>query len=439
MRTGRNVSHEGLILKRKRGYSTQASAIIVAILFFPSLSLGNYPIRIEHVLLPMILLALASNTGWRAFKFGREAALTVLFFLWSIAISLHAVIQGQGLTLNIAALAGVAMPAAVLIALSNSSISRDTAKNVLITIAYSAIPLGLFSMAQALNAPGAALLTQTLYDSSSRTAVTRLIEVHGYVARGLATFEMPSYAAFFFIVTIAIAYIIEQHVGVHGRVRKAALKVSIACACLGGIATVSVTFFAGSAMLAALLLATRLRPGVGRLDPLVAGTLLVIVTASVAITFTIAERSTMLGRQVDRLAEGSLFETRYGQEAGSLSGAMGGIVDAPAGHGWTVPARLHSGDSLYIATLYHTGVIGLALLLLLFVSIWRSSRAMPEVWRLVLKGVILVAIGVGIGTPTLWTPRVGLLWWIIIGLGIYAVPGSPAPRNQVRMLDRNPR
>lgn len=403
-------------------------AFLLAVLVAPYLDLGGAAFRVEHVLVPVLLLLLLVKG--QGLVLG--AAVWGYFGWWTwqmIATLLPS--PGAGTSeLSWVTVYTLLRPLGVIILFSSPVIAERDLGRLARWFALSAIPLGALALLQLLGNTAATQLTVLAYTSPGRTPVADLLAQLGIIVRAVSVFESPTYAGSYFLLAAGSGglLLLRPTAGAEGA--RGPLLAATLLAVLGGVATLSATFMAGG-VLVALLLFGFARGGarVGLL--VVGGALLAGLAVLVARNFSGPEAASgTFGYQLERLRTFGVLTSRYSESGGITIDAIGAIRERPlVGWGLSSPEGVFVGDSLYILVGYYGGLVGA---LLFFATLGLAAQrglSRPGTSSLVLLWLV-VLLASGLGSPSMFIPRLQDWWWAVLGMmGSPPLigPTSPSP------------
>lgn len=401
-------------------------AFLLAVLAAPYLDLGGAAFRVEHVLVPVLLLLLLV----KGHPLMLGGAVWGYFGWWTwqmIATLLPS--PGAGTSeLSWVTVYTLLRPLGVVVLFSSPLIEERDLGRLTRWFVLSAIPLGALAQLQLLGSPSATTLTVLAYTSPGRTPVADLLAQLGIIVRAVSVFESPTYAGSYFLLAAGCGglLLLRPIPGAEGA--RGPLLVATLMAILGGVATLSATFLAGGVLVVFLLFA--FARGRARVWFLVVGGALLAGTAFfVARNFAGPEAASgTFAYQLERLRTFGVLTSRYSESGGITIDAIGAIRERPlVGWGLSAPEGVFVGDSLYILVGYYGGLVG-ALLFLATIGLAAQrglsrSRTAPVVllW-------LIVLLASGLGSPSMFIPRLQEWWWAVVGM-----MGSPP---LVRMASR---
>ncbi|RME41681.1 MAG: hypothetical protein D6788_00675 [Planctomycetota bacterium] len=393
-------------------------ALPAVILLSPYLSFGALSLRVEHVLVPVLWVIVVAKGRFR-FVCPVSSRLWLLFVLFLFCVTTFRVTSGNETHGFASGVYSYVLVFMLFTLFSTVSRTVPLLKGIVRSAVYCSVPLSLFALLQTLNVGWATNLTVDGYTSTSRVSVAKLMELTGYVVRGVSVFESPVYAAQYFLLALAasVFLLIEGRTASGWRER----LVYAACAVfslLGGVVTLSSTFVLGGACVAgALFLLARKAAGF----KVMFAVLVLAGVLAFSLPLLVEENPAIQGNllyQVGRITSLSVLETRYDPDLGQTAGTLRAVVESPFwGWGWVEHRGAFVGDSLYLTQLYLGGFIGF----LVFGAVFLDG--VPVVMRGKERGVKIFALWTavmflgGIGSPTLFAPRVGALWWAAFGAG----------------------
>lgn len=391
-------------------------AFLAAVLLAPYLTLGTLVLRVEHVLVPGLLLLLLVKARRGALVLGGAVWAYLAWWGWLLIATLLPSPGAGTAELSWVNLYTLLRPLGVVILFSSTVLREEDAYRLTRWFVLSAIPLGALALLQLTGNDLATNLTVAAYTSPGRTPVADLLAKLGVIVRAVSVFESPTYAGSYFLLAAACGgrLLLSPPAGEPGR--RTPLLAATIVAVLGGIATLTATFLAGSILVSFLLLAVA--RGRARLGLLVAGgTLLLVLAALIVHTFSGPDvASGTLAYELERVRTFAVFSSRYSGSGGITIDAIGAIGERPlVGWGLSTPTGLFIGDSLYILLGYCGGLIGC---LLFFVTIALAAQrglSRPGVASIFLLWIV-VLLASGFGSPSMFIPRLQDWWWAMVGL-----------------------
>jgi len=376
-------------------------AYLAVVLFAPVAVINETTLRAETVLVPLMLGWVILNGTFR----WRTAFLPFSgWIVWLTAVSFCT--EGD---VYLIGLYGSARFVAVALIFGSIPWREGDLVRAQYGFALSAIPIGLLTIGQVLNVPGARELTQAAYSSTSQLVFGLQMdaETQGFLFRGIGVFGNVSPAAAYFLVAMGVAIILLCDPSqTEGPARRLALAFSLATAIAGGAATLSATFLGGfaPAVAAAVLVST---PGRRLRAVAVAGSLCLLGFGLLwFLTATSDQFAAQLDYQWNRIAAGDVLEGRYSAQEGVLAEAIETIRERPVcGVGVKATDAFH-GDSVYVSLLFICGAGGLLLFLAGIGSATLAALESGAVGRSALYWVIL-AVVTGIGSMGMFVLRFG--------------------------------
>jgi hypothetical protein len=386
---------------------------LVAALVAPYFPLGSVSLRFEVGLTPVLLLiVLRSET---------RAPLPPIFpawfgwWTWILVVTAFEAIVATQSTIVWLDVYTFLRPVLVVSLFYIAGYSQREAVRIIRDFVLLAIPLAAFALAQV---SGNALATSiTVNHYNSRTAVPNLVASFGSIVRAVATLELPANAATYFLMAIggAVVLLAERQTLEHG-LRRWPLFVAGLAGLAGGFATGSATFIAGVVVLSIWVVYRSVAGKQRRL--LLVGLVVALIGLGFGGLFLrgATYRARILQGQVGRVSSASLLETRYGSASGNLIEAIQAIKEQPAtGYGLVPLPRVFLGDSLYVSLLYTGGIVGLLLFASVLVLVVSAARRTGVSGRVCLVW-LAVLLAAGVGTPTLFAPRIQDWWWALVGI-----------------------
>lgn len=397
---------------RRPTVADAAVLLLLLTLVTPNVRLGSaLDARIELFWLPVLLVALLPRL-----KVPRLALLLGIFWVWLALATLLSLWRGSPGSLTPVVALGLVRPALLVVVFYSLKFRPKDLIRALRGFVYLAIPLGALAVAQALNFGPAVALTLRAYASGARGALAGQLVEYGRLSRATATFEVPAYAAVYFLLVIGTAlWLLTSKTPRPSRAQRALLVVGSVAALLGGIMTLSSTFIAGFAALVVLLLAVSPWPARVRLVALgVAGGALALPLLVEALRRSPVAIGS-LSYQVQRLGQLNVFATRFGED-GLLVPTVAAIGQAPLiGWGFLAQPGIFLGDSAFIVWLYLGGAVGLAMMLAVLGSCAVQAWRVPQFGVIVLVWLVTLLV-TGAGAPSFSIPRLGEWWWALAAI-----------------------
>lgn len=400
---------------------------------FPVLRLGDIAVRFELVYCMWLFIIIVINRMITrpVFKWNPVLSLYALFLAAVIAATLLALptvekvdIFGQSVMLY-----GLLRPLLVIFLFLNVRLDEAFARRVLWLIIWLSIPLALFSIAQVIDLSIAEKVTTLFYASPARTPIFALIEETGSIIRACSVFESPLYNAAYFLFVLLASGIFLVTVECNPFQRRI-LYVSLGMATIGGIITLTSTFFIGI-ILSICLIFLIVRP---RFQVLFSGSSAVTICIVIALILALllitqtSENTAFVGTlkyQIHRILSGSVLETRYDPETGFLLNTYQAILKRPLlGWGLFPQEGVFVGDSLYLVLLYRGGLVGFGLFFLIIYGIlrytWKQQNAvgMYGITNQIVIMYTLLLLVIGVGQTAFFTMRIQELYWALVGMGL---------------------
>ena len=404
---------------------------LISALVAPYIIVGHLYIRIELLVTPVLFLVLVLRRSSE--KITIPPVIAPLLFLWAytLAITLLASVLGINATPAWMNVYSYLKPALLIILFANVGFERKDLIVMLRIFALSAIPLGLFAVAQTFGIGAATHLTLDFYVSPERIVVERLINEIGFILRAVAVFEHPSYAAAYFLIALASAIflLLELRTTVEDTPqRPLPLLVALVASFFGGVATLSGTFIAGLSLIL-LLLFLRLQWRNKLRAMTISGILLALIVGYLMVLGEEDEYASIANNityQVRRVVSLELFETRYAKNIGYLEGTIRKIEENPLfGYGWVRDRDVFVGDSMYLVLWYQSGILGLALFFYWVLFLYHSV-ARDRIIRENIIYWIFVLLVAGMGSPSFFIPRLNDWWWAFCGIAVTLARSAPA-------------
>ncbi len=390
-------------------------AFLAAVLVAPYLTVAGLVLRVEHVLVPCLLLLLVVKARPRPLVLGVAVWGYLAWWSWLLLATLLPAPSAGTSELSWITVYTLLRPLGVVILFSSTVMHGDDVFRLTRWFVLSAIPLGALALLQLAGNDLATWITVAAYTSPGRTPVADLLATLGIIVRAVSVFESPTYAGSYFLLAAGCGARLLL-AGPPPGGRRAPLTVGMIAALLGGTATLSATFLAGSVLVGALLLATA--RGRARLGLLVAGGALILVLAiAIGRAFSGPDlASGTLAYELERVRTFSVLTSRYSTSGGIIIDAIGAIQERPlVGWGLSSPEGLFVGDSLYILLGYYGGLFGSVLFfgtiaLAAHRGLTRSGAApIFLLW-------VVVLLASGLGSPSMFIPRLQDWWWAMVGL-----------------------
>jgi hypothetical protein len=385
-------------------------AYLAVILLAPVAIIDHTTLRVETALTPLMLgwLVLAGSFRWRM--------PLIAFFCWIVWVTLVSVCS-HGDT-NLVGLFGYGRFVAVALIFGSIRWHKGDLIRTQYVFALSAIPIGLLSAGQVVNAPGVRAITQAAYTYSSQAVFDMQMEAQyqGYVFRGIGVFGNVSPAATYFLVAMIVAIILLcDEPQIKTPIRRWSLLTSLAAAIVGGASTLSATFLVGftPAIAAAVFLAP---PGRRLRSVAIAGLLCLLGTGMVWYLSTTSDNfAAQLDYQWYRIAQGDILEGRYSHQNGVTAEAIEAVRKRPVcGIGVKITDMFY-GDSMYVCLLFIGGVVGLLLFFVGFGGLTLVALRSGTDGRLALAWIVLMLLA-GIGANGMFILRLGDWWWATQGM-----------------------
>jgi len=395
---------------------------LLALLFAPYIIIGSLYIRMELPLTPIYLAILLARRELTAIRIPTIIWPLVLLWAYTLLLTLVSAIVGAAVLPSWFNVYAYIKPALLILLFANMDFSESDLMRLLRWFAASAVPLALLAAAQTFGIQAATDLTMNAYMSPGRLVVERLVDEIGFILRAVSVFESPSYAATYFLTTLATAvYLLFELRGQQVAKRMFLLPlVSLFASFVGGIVTLSATFVAGIGLILFMLfLRLEWRNKVRAMAISAAfGAIVIGYLMFLGKDEEYASIANNITYQARRVASLELFESRYAGNTGYLKATIGEISNNPfIGYGWMRKPGVFIGDSMYIVLLYQSGILGLTIFLFWLLQTYRATsrnRALREIFVFWLF-VLLIS---GMGSPSFFTPRLNDWWWALCGIGV---------------------
>jgi hypothetical protein len=385
----------------------------------PYLSIFGLDFRTEMILLPTLFGVLLLRRFYLGLAIPSVIWLLLALWLWLFTVSAIGIMSGVVDSVLLINAYAFVRPILIVLIFFNLDLSHDDAWRLLRYFAYTAIPLGLLSIGQSLGIPLAIILTVEGYTSAFRTSVANLLEATGTILRSTSIFESPVYAAVYFLLALgtALLWLMVPPEKLNHK-QRLFLIISVLCAAVGGLLTLSSTFFAGISLLIIWLM---FRLPIRRkirflLISIVFAVLLAFIVSLLGSHESRLEGS--LSYQVSRIVNLTLFDTRYDPERGFLANAIKAILERPlTGWGWSRLEDVFVGDSIYVVLAYYGGIIALGLFLIALFFIALAALRSGFLGEILLLWLV-VFLATGLGSPSFFIPRLGEWWWALVGIAL---------------------
>jgi hypothetical protein len=235
-------------------------------------------------------------------------------------------------------------------------------------------------------------------------------------------FGNPAGAGTYFVIALAAGMLLlRQEYSRSGRLHWM-LLFGLVMSIVGGIASQSGTFVAGTSMTMGFLLIRFRRGHAKRFRDI----LLWTSCAVAALVFTLNKYENVaanLRYQIGGFVNGTRLDTRYQSRESGIPQAWQDILDHPVVGLGMVRTNYFLGDSLYICLLTIGGFAGTLLFLfpigVVFKAAWRR-RGPGEFVVLWTMTMFLT----GVGTNAMLNPRLGDWWWAVQGIFLSASVGA---------------
>ncbi|MFC3859778.1 hypothetical protein ACFOPQ_03245 [Deinococcus antarcticus] len=283
---------------------------------------------------------------------------------------------------------------------------------VFLAIICAATPAGIFAIAQSIKLPGILEITSNLYTSDSRGVVSNYIESSSSVFRAVSFFETPAYSATFFLCSIVIGiYLIYSE---SDKIIRFLTIMSICLSIAAGFFSFSATFIGGIALILATIIIFNIR----KLSKILIMFAIILPIFYSFYNLISLEASFIANTnyQIERIVNGESFDTRFNESDGLITNTLDAIEEKPLiGWGWNSNDSVFVGDSLYIYLLYIFGLFGLsAIAIPMIINLYFSRINWSLYW---IEAVIFIlVILTGLGSPSLFAPRISLILWGIFSL-----------------------
>jgi hypothetical protein len=316
----------------------------------------------------------------------------------------------------------------------NEAASPEAMRKVLRLFVLASIPLGLLAVAQVLNYGPARTATGELYGSFSRTAIAVQTArvAGGYVWRAVSVFENVGYAATYFVMAVGAGVMMIMFGRKNSPLSSRLLTLCATIAAfVGGVFTMSATFWAGLALVA-VIAGLHFRRGNWFRSALWA---VVILTLVVSVGYALLEEGGNLTTTTQymiltKVLGGQGLAVRYGglDSSEAIFSAIDSAMQRPiVGWGVSRPVGVVVNDSLYVYLLHSGGIIGILLFAAFaYQYVALSQRCVPEV-KAITRMWFAVILICGLGGITIFIPRLCDCWW-----GFSGVMAGLATRRKTR-------
>ncbi len=423
--------------------SAGAYASLIAILFAPYIQVSSgLSFRIEHLLLPLILLALcirSYRTG-RPLACPRLAALYALWWLISLVSTLCSAAGGE-VTVEWLGAYGYLRPALIILVFANVFPDANRYfRRLLLVFIISAIPLAALAIGQALGVGFLRELTDQFFTSPGRPVMGNQValEAMGFAFRALSVFENVSFAGTYFLLVIFTGILVlNEPALLSDRSKRPAVIVAVCMAVLGGLFTLSATFIGGAFIVLILLFFGLGRAYKKRILAITAG---LFVLLAVALTVVPADNDilALVSYQVTKVTSFSGIADRYDSSSGQTADAIQATNERPLiGWGFVTKSDVVVNDSLYVAIYYAGGLAGVCVFAyFLFHLAFLAGGSGP--YRRVLLIWLAIMLISGVSCASMYVPRIGDWWWALAGLAYRTYPvqteAVPVARRRGRGL-----
>jgi hypothetical protein len=410
---------------------------LIGALIFPSLWLGEeIALRFELVyclwlVFVFFLHKAASNSTFRWHSVLLRYGLFLVAVILSTMLALLSSASENSLVQLLNFFYGFLRPLFVMFLFLNVPMDEKFARRILWAFVWLSIPMALLSIAQTLGLGIAQEITLRGYTSPWRTPVFRLLEEHGVITRSTGVFESPVLNAIYFLMVLITAGFLLVRSG-HKPFHKWVLYLLLGLALVAGITTLSSTFLLGLVIAVGLLVVFLYpRRNQRRFLRIAIASACVIGLLIVSFLTYFSQQPLFPGElryQFQRILSASVLKSRYDPEVGILANTYKAIAQRPIlGWGLSQLEGVFVGDSLYVSTLYRSGIFGLLLFLWVVWTIlrhtWRYSRTVGiygEVNMLCLLWTLLslvTSVGAGGGFLAL---RLQEWYWAVVGISLNA-------------------
>lgn len=413
-----------LLIRTKLGLKL----FLTAVLFCPYLIVGQYRIRIELIVTPLIIFILFAKNRRFSFTLKNKAFnFLLLLLIWEIFVTIINLIWGGDYNnLQLISLYSSVRLLFLTFIFGNANFNKKELFEYIVLFGLSAIPIALFTIGQFIGNDMITEITLNYFVSPSRAKPSiSLLESYGRLLRAMGVFETPVYAASYFLLVIASNfYIISINAQELRSNIRIALFLSTFLSFVGGLLTLSTTFLAGLIVFFVLFfMNSKIKM---KLFSLILFILFLIFVFSIQ-NISLQLKTPFLGvlsYQIGRITNFSLFKTRYSIESGILNSTIKTIAERPiTGWGFVLKKGVFIGDSLYVGLLYNGGIIALMLLLFFVISVIKVYQKEKCIGRLVLLWTLML-MATGIGSPSLFIPRLQDWYWAIVALSFSLIERS---------------
>ena len=404
---------------------------LIGALLFPYLHIGGLAIRFELIYALWLLILLLFSRLAKRYPFRvPQTAIVYALFLAIVAFStLIAFLEERGgkVFSSLVIFYGLMRPLLVLLLFYNARLDVKFVRKTLWVFVILSVPLNLFSIAQFLGIDAVERITEMFYISPSvRAPFDNLMAMFGRLARPMSVFESPVYNANYALMVILVCLAMLQHTRSTQFSRKS-LYITGILSVIAGILTLSSTFLVGLVVLVGIVSWSYLRfPR--RLFQMVRNAVVVITVAVLVFSFSPYLQDLARGGlayQIKRITTFQIFETRYASKQGIFTGTYRTILENPIlGRGVLKEEGAFVGDSVYIATTYMGGLIGLGIyLFLLFLILKRSNerRSLPGnvgMLNLLVFQMTILLLATGVGSPSFHIRRLSEWYWALVGMSL---------------------
>ncbi|MDI5934354.1 hypothetical protein [Halomonas kalidii] len=388
---------------------------IFATLYFPALSVGALHVRPDYLLFPAVVLAAVLMPWSRAARFSWFVVFLTLG-VFTIA-TLYAIVSGHG-HFSLAVFVGFCKPLLIFAVWATFS-SRVPLGSLTSLLAILMAGTAILALGQILLPEPFVRLTENFYTSEARTVLVSLTSQSSGVTRAMAVFESPVYAAVAFL--LGIIFSVRAAAGASSASAFWFFLILAGLYGLAGLATSSSLFILGIFVLVLSFVMITARSSITllplrRLLPAVLALVAIGISALVYIAVMSVSARNQLLYQLSKIASKGVFDTRYG-EGGLLTEAITAWPDyVILGLGGVV-TKFFVGDSLFLVLLVRVGLLGSAIIALLFILGICRAYQVSSGSRWVFCALTLLAAA-GLGAPTLWIPRLAEIVTFVLATGV---------------------
>lgn len=410
---------------------------LAAALLAPNASIAAFTPRVEHILLPTLLLTQFTSLRPNRHRIQPVFYLFGIWFIWILLISIFSHYRTDWLSLYMyLRFIGVS----VLFYKINWDDTDIITINLLFV--FLSIFIGILSIGQLNQNAWATDLTLGAYSPANAAVINNQLNntLSGILFRGVGVFGNVSPAGAFFTLSLAISLFLVSHIWRSlGPGRKMILAGGLISSLIGGFCTLSGTFFGGLMCIPPLFLLI--------VDSqYIKTTVKIVITGFIlisAVTIVFLSNNESLRDQFDYQVRGILSGERFlgrygdtdakGEYDGVMKSALTEVSANPIQGVGVVKSDDFTGDSFFVSLIYFGGLVGVFLFITPIMALCFKSwqlGGLSRIWFL-WTAIFFIAC---ISTSGFWLARIGDWWWAIQGVILKSFLNSIAKKSALKTI-----